>query len=104
MLLNLAAVTLLDERGANALVSSVIIVLSGNLLPLPLFPEWAQGFLFVQPFAGVLDIPVRIYSGDLSGAAAATGIALQVGWTTAFVLIGRAWMSRCMARLQMQGG
>ena len=104
MLLNLAAVRLLDERGVNALTSSVIIVFSGNLLPLPLFPDWMQGFLFVQPFAGMLDIPVRIYSGDLTGSHALAGLALQAGWTVAFVLLGRVWMGRVMGRLQMQGG
>lgn len=104
MLLNLAAVRLLDERGVNALTSSVIIVFSGNLLPLPLFPDWMQGFLFVQPFSGMLDIPVRIYSGDLTGSHALAGLALQAGWTIAFVLLGRVWMGRVMGRLQMQGG
>lgn len=104
MLLNLAAVRLLDERGVNALTSSVIIVFSGNLLPLPLFPDWMQGFLFVQPFAGMLDIPVRIYSGDLTGSHALAGLALQAGWTIAFVLLGRVWMGRVMGHLQMQGG
>ncbi|HEY9235860.1 MAG TPA: ABC-2 family transporter protein [Phenylobacterium sp.] len=104
MLLNLAAVRLLDERGVNAMTSSVIIVFSGNLLPLPLFPEWIQGFLFVQPFAGMLDIPVRIYSGALTGGQALTGLALQAGWTAIFIALGRAWMHGVMGRLQMQGG
>ncbi|MET3528657.1 ABC transporter permease [Phenylobacterium koreense] len=104
MLLNLAAVRLLDERGVNAMTSSVIIVFSGNLLPLPLFPEWIQGFLFVQPFAGMLDIPVRIYSGALTDGQALTGLALQAGWTAIFIALGRAWMHGVMGRLQMQGG
>ena len=104
MLLNLAAVRFLDERGVNALTSSAIIVFSGNLLPLPLFPDWMQGFLFVQPFAGMLDIPVRIYSGDLTGQRALAGLALQAGWTLAFIALGRFWMRRVMGRLQMQGG
>lgn len=104
MLLNLAAVRFLDERGVNALTASAIIVFSGNLLPLPLFPDWMQGFLFVQPFAGMLDIPVRIYSGDLTGQRALAGLALQAGWTLAFITLGRFWMRRVMGRLQMQGG
>lgn len=104
MLLNLAAVRFLDERGVNALTSSLIIVFSGNLLPLPLFPDWMQGFLFVQPFAGMLDIPVRIYSGDLTGSWALAGLGLQAGWTLAFVALGRLWMRQAMGRLQMQGG
>ena len=104
MLLNLAAVRFLDERGVNALTASLIIVFSGNLLPLPLFPNWMQTFLFVQPFAGMLDIPVRIYSGDLVGERALAGLALQAGWTGFFILVGRIWMERLMGRLQMQGG
>lgn len=104
MLLNLAAVRFLDERGVNALTGSVIIVFSGNLLPLPLFPDWMQGFLFVQPFAGMLDIPVRIYSGALTGEQALAGLALQAGWTVAFIVLGRLAMHRVMGRLQMQGG
>ncbi|WP_374576887.1 ABC transporter permease [Phenylobacterium sp.] len=104
MLLNLAAVRFLDERGVNALTASAIIVFSGNLLPLPLFPDWMQGFLFVQPFAGMLDIPVRIYSGDLTGQRALAGLTLQAGWTLAFIALGRFWMRRVMGRLQMQGG
>ena len=104
MLLNLAAVRFLDERGVNALTASAIIVFSGNLLPLPLFPDWMQGFLFVQPFAGMLDIPVRIYSGDLTGQRALAGLTLQAGWTLAFIALGRFWMRRVMGRLQIQGG
>lgn len=104
MLLNLAAVATLDERGINSLVSAFIILLSGNLLPLSLFPDWAQVFLLVQPFAGFLDIPCRIYLGGLTGADAFAGLALQAFWIVVFLAVGRAWMSSLMRRLQMQGG
>ena len=104
MLLNLAAVATLDDRGIAALSTSMIIVFSGNLLPLALYPDWMQTFLFVQPFAGFLDIPFRIYFGGLTGSSAAAGLALQIFWTVMFVVIGRLWMARAMNRLQMQGG
>ena len=35
----------------------MIIVLSGALVPLPLFPDWLQPALALQPFAGLVDIP-----------------------------------------------
>ena len=85
-------------------MSPLLIVFSGNLLPLRFFPDWAQTALFIQPFAGVVDIPFRIYFGDLAGAGAWAGIGLQAFWTVALVLAGRAWMGRVMARLQVQGG
>ncbi len=43
------------------------------LVPLVLMPGWAQGFLFWQPFAGLVDIPYRIYFGNLTGTGAAAG-------------------------------
>lgn len=104
MLLNIAAVTTMDERGINTLVAALIIAFSGNLLPLALYPDWMQTFLFIQPFASFLDIPFRIYFGGLTGWSAAAGLALQVFWTVAMVVVGRAWMVRVMAKLQMQGG
>jgi ABC-2 type transport system permease protein len=82
----------------------VAIVLSGNLIPLALFPDWLQTFLFVQPLAGVLDIPFRIYSGNLAGAHAWAGVGLQVFWTIVLTALGRAWLERVMRRLEVQGG
>ncbi|MDP3854362.1 ABC-2 family transporter protein [Phenylobacterium sp.] len=104
MLLNIAAVTTMDERGINTLVAALIIAFSGNLLPLALYPDWMQTFLFIQPFASFLDIPFRIYFGGLTGWSAAAGLALQAFWTVVMVVVGRAWMVRVMAKLQMQGG
>ena len=51
-----------------------------------------------------MDIPFRIYFADLTGWAAAGGIALQLGWTLALVLAGRWALGRTMRRLQVQGG
>jgi ABC-2 type transport system permease protein len=104
MFLNIAVVVTLNDRGVNSLVSPFTIVLSGSLLPLPLYPGWMHTVLFVQPFAGLVDIPFRIYAGSLQGGPAWAGIGLQMVWTAVFVLIGRAWMERVMRRLQVQGG
>jgi len=103
-LTNVIIAATLTDRGANILMGPLLIVFSGNLLPLRLFPDWAQTALFVQPFAGLVDIPFRIYFGDLTGAGAWAGLGLQAFWTLAFVAGGHAWMSRVMAHLQVQGG
>jgi ABC-2 type transport system permease protein len=104
MLLNAVAVITLDDRGIAGVYMAVQAVLTGNILPLPLFPAWMRGALFYQPFAGLLDIPNRIWFGQLTGAAAWTGIALQAGWTLVFIAIGRPLLGRVMRRLQVQGG
>ncbi|MDN4589589.1 ABC transporter permease [Xenophilus aerolatus] len=104
MLLNIAAAASLNERGINALAAPVVIVFSGNLLPLALLPDAWQALLLLQPLAGVTDIPARIWFGQLAGPQALQGLALQVLWTVALVAAGRAAMARTLRRLEVQGG
>ncbi len=104
MLLNIAAAAALNERGINALATPIVIVLSGNLLPLALLPDTWQMALLMQPLAGVLDIPVRLYSGQLAGARALAGLGLQAFWILLLVGVGHAAMGRTMRRLEVQGG
>lgn len=104
MLLNIAVTLTLNDRGVNSLFSAVAAVFSGNIVPLPLAPDWLRGALFVQPLAGLVDIPFRIYSGNLAGTRAVAGIGLQIGWTIVFVAVGHAWMRTLERRLEIQGG
>ena len=97
-------VATMSARGANAIAPALSNILSGGIVPLLLFPGAWHVALFVQPFAGLVDIPFRIYLGQLTGTMAMAGIALQIGWTAVLVLAGRAWLGRSLARLQIQGG
>ena len=77
-LMDILTVATLSDRGVNALIGPLIIVFSGSLVPLPLFPDWMQRALALQPFAGLIDVPFRIYTGHLSASAAAAGLLRQV--------------------------
>jgi ABC-2 type transport system permease protein len=103
-LMDVLTAAALSERGVNAVVGGLAIVLSGGVVPLPLFPDWAQPLLRFQPFAGLADIPFRIYSGHLSGSAAVSGLASQCVWIVVLVAAGHALMSHTMSRVQIQGG
>ena len=104
LLINLVVVATMTARGANLMAASIVNLLSGLIIPLPLFPAWMHAFLFVQPFAGLSDIPFRIYVGQLSATAALAGIAIQAFWVLALVLLGRRGLTRAMDQLQVQGG
>lgn len=104
MLLNIATAASLNARGVNAIAAVPTILLSGNLLPLGLFPDWWQTALVLQPFAGLLDIPLRIYFGAFDGTKAFFGLAVQLFWLAALVSLGRWWLSRVLRSLEMQGG
>lgn len=102
VILNVAVTALKTRRAAN-FAQVLVNPLSGMIVPLVLMPAWAKGFLFWQPFAGLVDIPYRIYFGNLAGAGALQGISAQMLWVVLFIVIGRAWMAHVMARVDMQG-
>ena len=102
VLLNCAVVALKTRRASN-FAPLFVNTLSGMIVPLALLPSWAQGFLFWQPFAGLVDIPYRIYFGNLAGPAAYAGLVAQSLWITITIVGGRAWLSRVMDRVEMQG-
>jgi ABC-2 type transport system permease protein len=104
MLINIVTLATLTDRGAMAMMVPLVITLSGNLLPLVLFPDWLQTALLMQPFAGVLDIPVRIYMGNLVGTGVLVGLGLQLFWIIVMIAVGRVAMSRALRRLEVQGG
>ncbi|WP_395317483.1 ABC transporter permease [Variovorax sp. UC74_104] len=104
MLLNVAATAALNERGISAVATPVVIVFSGNLLPLAMLPDAWQTALLLQPLAGLMDIPARLYFGQLQGWQAVGGLGLQAFWIAVLVALGHMAMSRTMRGLQVQGG
>jgi ABC-2 type transport system permease protein len=80
------------------------MLLGGVIVPLPMFPERLQTVLYALPFRGVVDLPFRTYSGDLSPRAALLGTVVSGLWAIALVLLGRAIMARGLRRLRIHGG
>jgi ABC-2 type transport system permease protein len=67
-------------------------VLSGYLVPLELFPPWAQALARVLPFRSMLGFPVELVIGLLSRQQALTELLVQWGWIAALLLAVRlAW-------------
>lgn len=79
-------------------------LLSGTYLPLQLWPDAWQRFLYLQPFAGLIDIPVRFYVGAMAPSEGAFAVGLQLLWAAAFIAAGKAIMRRKTRTLIIQGG
>jgi ABC-2 type transport system permease protein len=90
--------------GPMHLMLSVALVLSGGILPLQLWPNFLQQFLLLQPFAGLIDIPARLYIGSMAPSGAWVGIAVQLFWSASFILLGKIIMSRRLTNIVAQGG
>ena len=90
--------------GIQRLLPHIVTFFSGMIVPLPLFPAWAQPFLNWQPFRGVMDIPCRLYTGVIPVAEAPHYLLFQLAWTACFILLGKTLMHRALKQFVIQGG
>ena len=103
-LMHIALIWTLSGRGFNTLMTGVVVIFSGLVVPLPLFPDWLQPLLHWQPFRGLADVPFRIYSGHIDPRAALFEIVMQFVWAGVIVAGGYALMARAKSRIVVQGG
>jgi len=94
----------ISGEGLHRLVSPLVMLLSGMLIPIPLMPSWAQGVLRVLPFRGLVDIPFRLYLGDIPASSLAPMFLHQLVWFALLACFGNALLNRGMRRLVVQGG
>lgn len=83
---------------------SLVMVFSGMIVPLPLFPDFLQPFLENQPFRGLVDVPFRLYTGNIPATELVPELMHQLVWSAAIVLAGRWLLARSMQRVVVQGG
>jgi ABC-2 type transport system permease protein len=74
------------------------------IVPLPLLPDWAQPIVQALPFAGLIDLPFRVFTGHIPADAVLSVLRHQILWTIALVLFGRWLLSRAMHHVVVQGG
>lgn len=77
---------------------------AGAYIPIPFFPDSIKKIVELLPFAGMQNMPLRIYSGDISGFNALFGIALQIFWFFVILVFGRLLMRCSLKRVITQGG
>lgn len=104
MLVHVSLMWTISGEGISRVVPAFVTVFSGMVVPLPLFPDWAQPILRALPFAGLVDTPYRIYTGHIGLADAAFPIAVAALWTIVLIALGRVALARGCRRLVVQGG
>lgn len=104
MLMYISLFYTLSPMGMRIIISVFSDFFAGATVPLPFFPEQFRVVVELLPFAAMQNMPLRIYSGSISGTGALTGIALQVFWLVVLLFIGRLFMSRALKKVIVQGG
>ena len=94
----------LDSRGVQAMLNLLMMTLSGNILPLTLFPDSWQKVVTLLPYAQLLDAPIRLYSGQWPLTEAPRVLLTQCVWTLLLVHLGLLLWKQNQKRLVIQGG
>ncbi|HXN65488.1 MAG TPA: ABC-2 family transporter protein [Candidatus Acidoferrales bacterium] len=82
----------------------LIELLSGLLIPMTIFPRWAQTVCFWMPFEHIAFTPLQLYLGKLSGAAAGRALAIEWFWVAALLWLGKVWWDRATRKITIHGG
>ncbi len=103
-MLGLTAILTTNVWGVFNVEAVVSGFLSGALVPLAFFPEWARGVMGLLPFASMVSVPALAFAGKLSGADFARALAVQGFWVVALALFSSwAWKS-LVTRVSVNGG
>lgn len=103
-LLNVSLLWTLNGEGVVLLMAAMVTFFSGMIIPLPLFPDWAKPVVQALPFAGLVDLPFRVYTGHIPPRDVVAVLGHQLLWTIALVLFGRWLLARGLRRIVVQGG
>lgn len=95
---------LVETRGVQVTYMLVSGFFAGLFVPVPLLPEWLRVVAACTPFPSLLQYPVDVVSGRVSGAGALALVGAQVGWLVVTVVLGHALTTAGRRSLEVQGG
>lgn len=104
MLIYITCFFTVSPMGVRMVATSLVEFCQGAVIPLPFFPDKIRILMEWLPFGAMQNVPFRIYSGDIAGAALIEAIGLQVFWLIALVAIGKGLSAKAMKKICVQGG
>lgn len=94
----------ISPMGVRIILVMTADFFSGGLVPLPFLPDWFVKYINFSPFGFMQNVPLRIYSGNISPQAAITDMLAQIIWIAILVIIGKFALAKAIKRVVVQGG
>lgn len=82
-LLSLLSFKTQSAFGISQIKDAVLAFLTGAVIPLALFPSWAQSILAFTPFPYMTSMPVLMFMGQYSGIEILQNFAISMAWVIA---------------------
>jgi ABC-2 type transport system permease protein len=103
-LMNCVAFWTLETFAAQLIVRWISDLLSGQIIPLTLFPGIIGRIVFSLPFAAIYSTPLLIYVGIIPRSQWVAAIASQVAWLVLFAVFSTFVWRAAANRVVIQGG
>lgn len=93
-----------SSRGIFSIYGVVADFFAGGVIPIPFMPGVLRTICYALPFRLIMDLPFRIYVGNISIAEGIESIIIQLVWTLIVILAGNIIMKNATKKLVVQGG
>ncbi len=104
MIYHLIVFFTLDDRGVIAFLVIFGDIFSGGLIPLAFFPSFLLKIANLLPFRFLIDLPFRIYTGNISINNALFNILIGIIWLIIMIFIGNYITKKATRKAVIQGG
>jgi ABC-2 type transport system permease protein len=103
-LMSISLLWTISGGGVARVLSTMMWVFSGIVIPLPFLPDWTQPLVLALPFRGLMDTPFRVYLRHFTPAQTALALLHQAVWIVVLIGLGRFLLSSARHRITVQGG
>ena len=104
LLIHIITIYTIDEKGIMNLLMVTVEVLSGGTIPLVFFPEPLKTIAYLLPFRYIVDLPFRVYSGNIPVNVAIPDILTSIIWLFIIILLGYILSNNATKKAVIQGG
>lgn len=94
----------LQTKGIRQVALALMLFLSGFVVPIRLFPDWARGLALALPFAAVTQVPCDIFLERLAGPSLLAALGSQALWAAIMLAGAQLLVSAGTRRVVTQGG
>lgn len=91
-------------KGIFSIYGVIADFFSGMIIPIVFMPQAFQTLSYIFPFKLCMDLPMRLYVGNIGIDEGIKTMIMQIAWILILMIIGNFFMNRATKRVVVQGG
>ena len=92
------------SKGLFNIYGNLADFFSGMVIPIAFMPTIMQAICYVFPFRLCMDLPIRLYVGNIPTIEGLQTLLVQIAWILALISFGNFMMKKVSKKLVIQGG